>query len=67
MLARQYACETVCSRDSFGCRANSWLTRRDSATHRRWLTAPNPAVWEPTPCVVVNDDGSYSKVSCDEL
>jgi hypothetical protein len=29
---------------------------------RPWLQAPNPAVWEPTPCVTVGDDGSYSKV-----
>lgn len=30
-----------------------------------WLQAANPAVWEPTPCVVVNDDGSYQKVTRD--
>ncbi len=30
-----------------------------------WMTAPNPAVWEPTCCVVVNDDGSYKKVGRD--
>ncbi len=30
-----------------------------------WLAAPNPAVWEPTPCVVVNEDGSYAKVTRD--
>jgi hypothetical protein len=30
-----------------------------------WLAAPNPAVWESTPCVVVNDDGSYAKVPRD--
>jgi hypothetical protein len=27
-----------------------------------WLTAPNPAVWEWTPCVIVHEDGSYEKV-----
>jgi hypothetical protein len=32
-----------------------------------WVQAPNPAVWEPTPCVVVDDDGSYRKVSRDEF
>jgi hypothetical protein len=37
----------------------------DAAQAKPWLTAPNPAVWEPTPCVVVNDDGSYRKVARD--
>ena len=27
-----------------------------------WKDAPAPAAWEPTPCVVVNEDHSYSKV-----
>lgn len=27
-----------------------------------WLTARVPAVWEWTPCVVVSDDGKYTKV-----
>jgi hypothetical protein len=36
-----------------------------TAEAKPWLTAPNPAVWEPTPCVVVNDDGSYAKVARD--
>ena len=36
-----------------------------AAQAKSWLTAPNPAVWESTPCVVVNDDGSYSKVARD--
>jgi hypothetical protein len=33
-----------------------------AAAAKPWLAAPNPAVWEPTPCVIVNDDGSYRKV-----
>jgi hypothetical protein len=36
-----------------------------TAEAKPWLAAPNPAVWEPTPCVVVNDDGSYRKVARD--
>jgi hypothetical protein len=28
-----------------------------------WLQAPPPAVWEWTPCIVVNEDGSYAKVN----
>jgi hypothetical protein len=28
-----------------------------------WISAPNPAAWEPTPCVVVHADGSYEKVT----
>lgn len=36
-----------------------------AAQAKPWLTAPNPAVWEQTPCVVVNDDGSYQKVARD--
>ena len=32
-----------------------------------WLSAPNPAVWEPTPCVAVDDAGAYTKVSRDQL
>ena len=32
-----------------------------------WLAAPNPAVWERTPCVVVDGDGSYRKVTRDEF
>lgn len=32
-----------------------------------WLNAPNPAVWEPTPCVAVDDGGAYEKVSRDQL
>ena len=35
------------------------------ADAKLWLTARNPAVWESTPCVVVNDDGSYTKVARD--
>jgi hypothetical protein len=35
------------------------------AATKPWLTAPNPAAWEETPCVVVKDDGSYSKVARD--
>jgi hypothetical protein len=36
-----------------------------AAEAKPWLAAPNPAAWESTPCVVVNDDGSYSKVARD--
>jgi len=36
-----------------------------AAAAKPWLTAPNPAVWEQTPCVVVSDDGSYAKVARD--
>ena len=36
-----------------------------AAEAKPWLTAPNPAVWEQTPCVVVDDDGSYAKVPRD--
>ncbi len=36
-----------------------------AAQAKPWLAAPNPAVWEPTPCVVVADDGSYQKVARD--
>jgi hypothetical protein len=36
-----------------------------AAEGKPWLQAPNPAVWEPTPCVVVNDDRSYQKVTRD--
>ena len=32
-----------------------------------WLQAPAPAVWEPTPTVVVAEDGSYRKVSPEEF
>jgi hypothetical protein len=39
----------------------------DAARAKPWLTAPNPAVWEPTPCVVVDDDCSYRKVPRDEF
>src|ERR1700681_427679 len=38
-----------------------------AAEVKPWLTAPNPAVWEQTPCVVVDDDGSYTKVARDEF
>ncbi len=38
-----------------------------SAEAKPWLAAPNPAVWEPTPCVVVNGDGSYTKVARDSF
>jgi hypothetical protein len=37
------------------------LTPEEEA-QKRWLTAPSPAIWEWTPCVIVNDDGSYEKV-----
>jgi hypothetical protein len=36
-----------------------------AAEAKPWLTAPNPAVWEQTPCVVVEDAGSYTKVPRD--
>lgn|GEM_PF-2033776 len=41
----------------------------DAATvlTKPWLNAPNPAVWEPTPCVTVADDGTYTKVARDQL
>ena len=35
----------------------------DQTQSRPWETAPPPARWEPTPCVVVNADCSYSKVT----
>ncbi len=36
-----------------------------AAAAQPWLAAPNPAVWEPTPCIAVKDDGSYEKVARD--
>lgn len=27
-----------------------------------WLTADSPAAWEWTPCIIVNDDGTYEPV-----
>ena len=38
-----------------------------AAEGKPWLAAPNPAVWERTPCVAVDADGSYRKVTRDEL
>ncbi len=38
-----------------------------AAAAKPWLAAPNPAVWEPTPCVVIDDDGSYRKVTRDDF
>jgi hypothetical protein len=38
-----------------------------AAQAKPWLTAPNPAVWEQTPCVVVDDDGAYTKAPRDEF
>jgi len=38
-----------------------------AAEAKPWLQAPNPAVWEQTPCVVVNGDGSYRKVTREEF
>ena len=38
-----------------------------AAAAKPWVEAPNPAVWEPTPCVVVDGDGSYRKVTRDEF
>ncbi len=35
----------------------------DEVQAKPWESAPNPAVWEPTSCVVVNEDGSYVKVN----
>lgn len=32
-----------------------------------WLLAKTPAAWEWTPCVVVEEDGSYRKVSREEF
>lgn len=32
-----------------------------------WLDAPPPAVWERTPCIVVDEDGNYSKVNPSEF
>jgi hypothetical protein len=32
-----------------------------------WMTAPNPAVWESTPAVIVDDNGTYRKVAREEL
>ncbi len=34
---------------------------------RPWLQAPAPAAWEWTPCVVVEEDGSYERVSPQEF
>ncbi|MDQ2809277.1 MAG: hypothetical protein M3Z04_20575 [Chloroflexota bacterium] len=28
-----------------------------------WLGPPRPPVWEPTNCVIVHDDGGYTKVT----
>ena len=41
----------------------------DAATieAKPWLEAPNPAVWEPTPCVIISEDGSYRKVTREEF
>jgi hypothetical protein len=41
----------------------------DAATvqAKPWLNAPNPAVWEPTPCVTVEDGGAYEKVTRDRF
>jgi hypothetical protein len=36
-----------------------------AAQAKPWVEAPNPAVWEWTPCVIVNDDGSYTKTKRD--
>ena len=36
-----------------------------NAAEKPWTTAPNPAVWEPTCCVVANEDGTYEKVARD--
>ncbi len=38
-----------------------------AAALKPWLQAPNPAVWEATPCVIVDDDGSYRKVAREEF
>jgi hypothetical protein len=38
-----------------------------AAAQKPWQAAANPAVWEPTPCVVIDDDGSYRKVTRDEF
>ena len=32
-----------------------------------WLQAPAPAIWEWTPCVMVAEDGSYTKVAPGEF
>jgi hypothetical protein len=32
-----------------------------------WLQAPAPAIWEWTPCVVVTEDDTYTKVSPQEF
>jgi hypothetical protein len=32
-----------------------------------WLRAENPAVWEWTPCIVVDENGAYTKVSREEF
>ncbi|HVF99539.1 MAG TPA: hypothetical protein VND68_06855 [Chloroflexia bacterium] len=34
---------------------------------RPWLQAPAPAIWEWTPCVVVAEDGTYTKVAPEEF
>jgi hypothetical protein len=37
------------------------MTTEEEA-QKPWLTAGPPAAWEWTPCVAVNEDGSYRKV-----
>lgn len=32
-----------------------------------WLTAPSPAMWEWTPCVIVGEEGNYNKVAPSEF
>ncbi|HYP21780.1 MAG TPA: hypothetical protein VEY08_17050 [Chloroflexia bacterium] len=34
---------------------------------RPWLQASAPAIWEWTPCVVVAEDGTYTKVAPEEF
>lgn len=48
-------------------RAYPLLLSAERIASKPWLTAPNPAVWESTPCVIVADDGSYRKVARDEF
>lgn len=42
------------------------LTDVEEAT-KPWLQAENPAIWESTPCIVVDEDGTFRKVERTEF
>ena len=48
---------------SVSCHALS----EDEEKAKPWLTAGSPAIWEWTPCVVVDEDGNYKKVTPEEF